>query len=88
MQYEFDPAKDRFNMTKHGLSFLDVEGFEWDTALVCEDARVDYAEQRFVATGYIGLRLCVLVFCHRDDAVRVISLRKANSREVKDYAQT
>ena len=85
MDYEFDPAKDESNMDKHGLSLADADGFEWETAVVRDDARKRYAEPRFEATGLIGIRLHVLVFCIRADVVRVISLRKANSREVKRY---
>ncbi len=85
MDYEFDPAKDDGNLDKHGLSLADAEGFEWETAVVREDARQRYAEQRFEATGLIGDRLHVMVYCLRGNAVRVISLRKANSREVKRY---
>ncbi len=88
MNHEFDPAKDESNLDKHGVSLADVEGFEWETAVVREDARKQYAEPRFKAMGYIGDRLHVMVFCLRAETVRVISLRKANSREVKDYAKT
>lgn len=88
MNYEFDPPKDQSNLNKHGLSLADAEGFEWDTAVVREDTRKQYAEPRFEATGYIGNRLHVMVFCLRTDAVRVISLRKANKREEKSYAKT
>ena len=88
MDYEFDPTKDDSNMDKHGLSLADAGGFEWETAVVHEDARKQYAEPRFTATGYIGNRLHVMVFCLRADTVRVISLRKANPREVKSYAET
>jgi len=88
MDYEFDPGKDQGNIGKHGLSLADAEGFEWETALVREDARKRYAEPRFTATGYIGDRLHVMVFCLRVEVVRVISLRKANPREVKSYAET
>lgn len=56
--------------------------------MVLQDTRKQYAEPRFEATGYIGERLHVMVFCHRSDAVRVISLRKANKREEKRYAET
>ncbi|RWA38841.1 hypothetical protein XfCFBP8082_12310, partial [Xylella fastidiosa subsp. fastidiosa] len=66
----------------------DADGFEWETAVVREDTRKQYAEPRFEAKGYIGNRLHVMVFCLRGDAVRVISLRKANSREVRSYADT
>lgn len=86
MAYEFDPAKDRSNFAKHGLTLAAAEGFEWETAVVREDMRRRYTEQRFEATGYIGDRLHVMVFCLRGGAVRVISLRKANAREVQRYA--
>jgi len=88
LNYEFDPAKDESNLDKHGLSLADADDFEWEAAVVREDARKPYAEPRFKATGYIGDRLHVMVFCLRAETVRVISLRKANSREAKDYAKT
>lgn len=88
MDYEFDPAKDDSNFDKHGLSLADAEGFEWETAVVREDIRTQYAEQRFEATGYIGQRLHVMIYCLRGDTVRIISLRKANYREEKRYAET
>jgi uncharacterized DUF497 family protein len=85
MNGEFDPAKDEINRDKHGLSLADADGFEWDTAVVREDTRKPYGEQRLEATGLIGDRLHVMIYCLRGDAVRVISLRKANPREVKRY---
>ena len=88
MDYEFDPVKNESNIDKHGLSLADAGGFEWETAVVREDVRSQYAEPRFEATGYIGDRLHVVVFCLRTEVVRVISLRKANPREVKSYAET
>ena len=88
MNYEFDLGKDESNFDKHGLPLADADGFEWETAVVREDTRKRYAESRFQATGYIGDRLHVMVFCLRVDAVRVISLRKANKREEKYYAET
>ncbi len=87
MHYEFDPVKDDSNLDKHGLSLADAEDFEWETAVVCEDTRKQYAEQRLNAIGLIGDRLHVMVYCLRGDAVRVISLRKANLREVKRYVE-
>lgn len=88
MNYEFDPAKDERNLDKHGLSLAEAEGFDWETAVVDEDTRKPYAEPRFQASGWIDGRLHVMVFCLRSDTVRVISLRKANPREVKRYAKT
>ena len=73
---------------KHGLSLADAEGFEWEEAVIHEDTRKLYAEPRFEATGYIGERLYVMVYCWRSETLRVISLRKANKREEKQYAET
>ena len=88
MNFEFDPIKDESNLDKHGSSLANADTFEWETAVVLQDTRKQYAEPRFEATGYIGERLHVMIFCHRSDAVRVISLRKANKREEKRYAET
>jgi len=87
MQIEYDPAKDAINRRKHGISLADAVRFEWETADIEEDARFDYEEQRFHATGYLGVRLYFMVFCMRGEKARVISLRKANKREERRYAQ-
>ncbi|WP_366946017.1 BrnT family toxin [Polaromonas sp.] len=67
-------------------------GFEWETAVVWPDQRRAYDEARMVALGYIGLRIMVVVFVDRPPELpterRIISLKKANTREVKRYAET
>ncbi|MCL5741200.1 MAG: BrnT family toxin [Betaproteobacteria bacterium] len=92
MNVTFDPAKDAANLAKHGVSLLDAVGFEWETAVVWPDTRRDYGEPRMVALGYIGLRIMSVVFVDRPPEQpterRIISLRKANTREVKRYAET
>jgi uncharacterized protein len=87
MEYDFGPTKNQRNLEKHGMSLEAGKEFEWDTAIVWEDARKAYPERRFEAVGYIGNRLHVLVFCLPSNQLRVISLRKANQREVKHYAK-
>ena len=52
------------------------------------DQRRDYGEDRISGLGYIGDRLFYVVFVARDEERRIISLRKANQREVKRYAET
>ncbi|PCJ43904.1 MAG: hypothetical protein COA81_03425 [Alphaproteobacteria bacterium] len=49
------------------------------------DGRADYGEIRKIAYGYINGRECVCVFTERKKARRIISLRKANRREVNDH---
>lgn len=87
MQITYDPAKDARNVEERGLPFALVRDFEWSTALILEDDRFDYGECRYRAMGYIGDRLYVVVFTPRGGAVHVISFRKANKREVKNYDQ-
>ncbi|MBO9332378.1 hypothetical protein A6B37_02515 [Achromobacter sp. HZ01] len=84
----FDTAKDLSNQRKHGVSLAAAEWFEWDEALVREDMRREYGERRMIALGYIDVRLYCVVYVDRNDERRIISLRKANSREVNLYAET
>ena len=92
MNVTFDPAKDAVNLAKHGYSMMDAVGFEWETAVVWPDTRRDYGEPRMAALGYIGLRIMSVVFVdpppEQPTERRIISLRKANTREVKRYAET
>ena len=86
--YEWDEAKRRENLRKHGIDFALVEAFEWESAIVFEDTRERYLEQRWVAFAPIGAKLYALVFSVRgEDVTRVISLREATKRERKRYAE-
>ena len=74
------------------MSLAEANAFEWAGALVWPDTRHEYGERRMVALGYIGLRIMAVVFVDRPPEApterRIISLRKANSREVNRYAKT
>lgn len=87
MKIAFDPDKDVINRQKHGLSLADAERMDFDTAIYAPDDRYDYGEDRTQALGLIDGRLHMLVFTMRGEALRAISLRKANPREVKRYDQ-
>jgi uncharacterized DUF497 family protein len=86
--FEWDPAKAASNLATHGVSFDSVTAFDLRTASIEPDMRRAYGEARMVAIGTIGDRVHVLVFTPRGDHIRVISLRKANDREVKRYGRT
>ncbi|AOJ03463.1 MULTISPECIES: BrnT family toxin [Burkholderia] len=87
MDITYDPNKSERNIVERGLSFELAREFEMAGALIVEDVRMMYPERRFQALVHIGDRLRMLVFTPRDGMVHVISLRKANSREVKGYEQ-
>ncbi len=86
MEITFDHQKDLVNRQKHGLSLGLASELEWETLVSVEDKRRDYGERRMVGYAICRDRLYCLVYVDRDGARRVISLRKANQREVKAYA--
>jgi uncharacterized protein len=83
----FDPTKNDRNVRLRRPSFEQVEGFQFKSALFDVDERKEYPETRYVALGLLGDRVHVLCFVETTDGIRVISFRKANSREVKRYAK-
>lgn len=85
--YEWDEARRQVNLRKHGVDFAMVEGFEWEYSVSSEDRTERHGEQRLTSIGPIGLRLHVLVWTPRGDAVRVISLRLANRLERKRHEE-
>lgn len=85
MDILFDRAKDQANRAKHGISLAAAAGLDWDTALIWVDRRLDYGERRECALGMIGDRLYYAVFVQRAGRLRMISLRRANIREVRRY---
>jgi len=87
MTLEWDDAKRNTTLAERGLDFADVASVDWAEALTAKDMRADYAETRFVTMAPIHGRLCVFAWCWRGAAIRVISLRKANDRERKRYAE-
>ena len=80
-----DPKKERHNLEERGLSLDLAEELDWATALIWEDRRKDYGERRYCVLGFIEDRLHSVVFTPRDGKPRVISLRKANKREVNRF---
>ena len=85
MKYEWDEAKRHENLKTHLIDFRLAEGFEWVTATI--ETSIRHGEMRHNAIGYINNRLYHIVFVDRSDRRRVISLRKANRREEKRYAE-
>lgn len=80
-----DPKKEGRNISQRGLSLDLAEQLDWATALIWEDRRKAYGERRYCVLGFIEDRLHSVVLTPRDGKPRVISLRKANKREVKRY---
>ncbi len=88
MSIEFDPLKDEANRQKHGISLTEGDGVLNDPlALTFEDERVE-GEQRFVSLGMnIFDRLMVVVWTPRGTNYRIISVRKAEPKERRNYEE-
>ncbi len=87
MRIEFDPSKDAANRIKHGLSLALAGELDWEAALVWVDARFEYNETRMIALAPKTGTLYYVAFVDRGQARRIISLRRANRREVKHYVE-
>ena len=85
MGYEWDPEKARANYRKHGIAFADaVSVFSDESAITINDDNPD--EERFVTMGMDAFgRVLVVVYTWREDNIRIISARKALSKEQKQY---
>lgn len=86
MGFEFDPAKARSNLRKHGVSFAHAEqALRDDMAVTLEDTDA-HGEQRFVTLGMDALgRVLVVIHTLRGERTRVISARKASRGETEQY---
>lgn len=87
MRIEFDPRKNERNIRDRQITFAAVARFRFDQALIFVDDRRDYGEVRYVAMGPLDGRVHVLCFTETASGIRVISLRKANDREVARYGK-
>ncbi len=87
MRVEFDPAKDAANQAKHGVSLAMAGDLDWEAALVWVDERFEYGESRVIALAPQTEILYCVAFVDRGEVRRVISLRRANRREVKHYVE-
>lgn len=87
MRIEFDPSKEISNRAKHGLSLSFADELDWETALVWVDDRFEYGELRMIALAPKTSILYYAAFVDRGVVRRIISIRRANRREVKHYVE-
>lgn len=83
MQIEFDSVKRDQTLAERGLDFARAVEVFAGRNLTRADTRADYAEPRFVTAGWLEARLVVVLWTPRGEVRRIISMRKANEREIK-----
>jgi uncharacterized protein len=88
MPSNFDPNKDAANRKKHGISLAEGDGVLNDPlALTIEDSSAQ-GEQRFISVGVnVFGQLRVVVYALRGDIARIISVRKAEPKEIRTYEE-
>jgi uncharacterized DUF497 family protein len=88
MHFEWDENKNRINIRKHGIDFVDAADIFSHPMLTLPDRRENYGEERWIALGWIKAVMGVVVYVERiDDVIRIISARKATKSEVRRYEQ-
>jgi uncharacterized protein len=87
MEFEWDEAKCRENLGKHGLDFRDAPKVFQGVTLTAEDKRQDYGETRLITLGMLDDIVVVMVHTFRGDDIRIISMRKAKAKERKLYEE-
>ena len=87
MKLSYDLDKNDSNIKKHGLPLAEADLIDWDSAISWLDHRKDYGEERRVALALIKKRLYCVVYVELKMSMRIISLRKANNREMGIYEE-
>jgi uncharacterized DUF497 family protein len=87
MRYEWDEKKRRANLRKHKLDFRDAHHVLEDPCILeFIDTREDYGEERIIAIGLLKeIIVTVVVYTERGNITRIISLRKATTKEQELY---
>ena len=88
MDFEWDMAKSDLCQISRNFDFTYVISIFIDPNLLIErDQRWDYGEERFRALGLLDEKVFVVIYTKRPAAIRSISARRANRREVRRYEE-
>lgn len=83
--FEWDDQKDKANQLKHKLSFSEASRI-FDNAVLTKEDNREYTEKREISLGEIdGIVVIMVVHTRRDERIRIISARKANTKEREVY---
>jgi uncharacterized DUF497 family protein len=85
-EFEWDDDKDAWNRASHGVSFEAARlAFSDAFAVVREDRRRNYGEDRFILLGMVQERLLAVSYTMRNERVRIFSARFAEPQERRRY---
>jgi uncharacterized DUF497 family protein len=84
MEFEFDENKSASNKVKHGIDFREAQVL-WDDPDLIEIPAKTSDEPRFLVIGQIEGRHWAAVITYRGNRIRIISVRRAGSKEINIY---
>lgn len=89
LRFEWDENKNIINKAKHKVSFEEAQTVFYDAdAVVIDDPDHSETEERFIILGFsVKAKLLVVCHCYResDSVIRIISARKATTKESRQY---
>lgn len=86
MEFDWDPAKDEANRSKHGLPLaFGRRVFDDPDHIISSSHKPVDGEDRNKAAGYVEGKLFTAVHVWRGEVIRLISVRRSNAREQRDY---
>ena len=88
MNLTWDEQKRQKTIIQRDLNFADLK-FVFEDAVKMEfkDERENYGEDRMITVGFLHKRMIVAVWTPRENSRRIISMRKANDREIEKYSK-
>jgi len=84
MRFEFDSAKSAANKAKHGIDFIAAQEI-WTDADRLEIPARSADEPRYQVLGRIGSKIWSAFVTYRNEAIRIISVRRARREEEARY---
>ncbi len=85
MKFEWDEAKRRSNVARHGIDFVSVNELFDGLTITISDDRFAYDEERFVTFGILNGRVLAVVHTESESSIRIVSVRKANKNEQENF---
>lgn len=88
MQFEWDDEKEKINIDKHGIDFTTAARvFKDENRLELYDEAHSDTEDRYITIGIIDevAYIVMVVYTEREEAIRIISARKATKQERRMY---
>lgn len=83
MEFEFDEAKSKSNLAKHGIDFVEAQQLWSDESAVLDSSYS--SELRQLVAGKIGGRFHTAITTYRDGSIRIISVRRSRGKEIRAY---